>query len=71
MPEIIRMRNGAVQRAIFAALLTHPDSSMKATDVLMADLERIYDLWVEHHTKLPDEDRRRLSLKPVHLLAVE
>jgi len=39
--------------------------------VTLIDLERFYDLWVEHYTKLPDEDRRRLPLKPVYFLAIE
>lgn len=36
--------------------------------VTLIDLERFYDLWVEHYLKLPDEDRRRLPLKPVYFL---
>jgi restriction system protein len=39
--------------------------------VTLIDLERLYDLWVEHSPKLPDEDRRRLPLRPVWFLAVE
>jgi restriction system protein len=39
--------------------------------VTLIDLERFYDLWVEHYPKLPDEDRRRLPLKPVYFLAFE
>lgn len=39
--------------------------------VTLIDLERFYDLWVEHYPKLPDEDRRRLPLQPIYFLAPE
>jgi restriction system protein len=37
--------------------------------VTLIDLERLFDLWVEHYVKLPEEDRRRLPLQPIHFLA--
>lgn len=39
--------------------------------ITLIDIERLYDLWVEHYAKLPDEDRRRLPLQPVYFLAPE
>jgi restriction system protein len=39
--------------------------------VTLIDMERFYDLWVEHYGKLPDEDRRRLPLHPIYFLAPE
>ena len=37
----------------------------------LINIERFYDLWVEHYPKLPDEDRRRLPLQPIYFLAPE
>ena len=39
--------------------------------VTLIDLEKLYDLWVEHSPKLSDEDRRKFPLKPVWFLAVD
>ncbi len=39
--------------------------------VTLIDLERFFDLWVEHYSKLSDEDKRRLPLQPIHFLAPE
>jgi restriction system protein len=39
--------------------------------VVLVDLERLFDLWVEHYARLNDEARRRLPLKPIHFLAPE
>jgi restriction system protein len=39
--------------------------------VTLIDIERLYDLWVEHYPNLPDEDRRRLPLQPIYFLAPE
>lgn len=39
--------------------------------VTLIDLERFFDLWVEHYSRLPDEDRRRLPLQPIYFLAPE
>jgi restriction system protein len=36
--------------------------------VTLIDLVRLYDLWVEHYPKMPDDDRRRLPLRPVYFL---
>lgn len=37
--------------------------------VTLVDLERLFDLWVEHYRKLDDEARRRLPLRPIWFLA--
>lgn len=39
--------------------------------VTLIDMEKLFDLWVEHAPKLPDEDRRRLPLRPVWFLDLE
>jgi restriction system protein len=35
---------------------------------MLIDLQRLFDLWVEHYDKIPEEARRLLSLKPVYFL---
>jgi restriction system protein len=37
--------------------------------VTLVDLERLFDLWVEHYNRLDDAARRRLPLRPIHFLA--
>jgi restriction system protein len=37
--------------------------------VTLLDLERLFDLWVEHYGKLDDAARRRLPLQPIYFLA--
>lgn len=37
--------------------------------ITLLDLDRLFDLWVEHYPKLDEEARRRLPLKPIHFLA--
>jgi restriction system protein len=39
--------------------------------VTLVDLERLFDLWVEHYGALDEAARRRLPLKPIHFLAPE
>jgi restriction system protein len=39
--------------------------------VTLVDLERLFDLWVEHYGKLDEAARRRLPLQPIHFLAPE
>lgn len=38
--------------------------------VTLVSLERLCDLWVEYYSKLDDDARRRLPLRPVHFLAL-
>jgi restriction system protein len=37
--------------------------------VTLVDLERLFDLWVEHYPKLDEPSRRRLPLQPIWFLA--
>jgi len=37
--------------------------------ITLIDLETLFDLCVEHYTKLGDDARRRLPLRPIHFLA--
>lgn len=39
--------------------------------VTLVDLEKLFDLWVEHYKKLEDSARRRLPLQPIYFLAPE
>jgi restriction system protein len=39
--------------------------------VTLLDLEKLFDLWVENYSKLNDDGRRRLPLKPIQFLAPE
>ena len=36
--------------------------------IMLLDLKRLFDLWVEHYRKIPDASRRLLPLRPVHYL---
>lgn len=37
--------------------------------VTLVDLERLFDLWVEHYSKLDESARRSLPLQPIYFLA--
>jgi restriction system protein len=37
--------------------------------ISLLDLEKLFDLWVEHYEKLDDAARRRMPLKPIYFLA--
>jgi len=37
--------------------------------ITLLDLEKLFDLWVEHYDKLTESERRLLPLKPVYYLA--
>ena len=37
----------------------------------LINLEKFFDLWVEHYSGLTDDARRRLPLRPIHFLAPE
>ena len=39
--------------------------------ITLIDLEKLFDLWVEHYIELSEEARRRLPLKPIYFLAPE
>jgi restriction system protein len=37
--------------------------------VTLVDLERLFELWIEHYDDLEDDARRRMPLKPIYFLA--
>ena len=37
--------------------------------VTLVDLERFFDLWVEHYDRLDEVARRRFPLQPIYFLA--
>jgi Restriction endonuclease len=37
--------------------------------ISLIDLQRFFDLWIEHYTAVQEEDRQRLPLTAVHFLA--
>lgn len=37
--------------------------------ITLLDLERLFDLWVQHYDKIGETDRALLSLKPVYFIA--
>ncbi len=37
--------------------------------IMLVDLKRLFDLWVEHYDKIPEAQRRLLPLRPVYYLA--
>jgi restriction system protein len=39
--------------------------------VTLVNLEKLFDLWVQHYGRLSDEARVRLPLRPIHFLAPE
>lgn len=39
--------------------------------LMLVDAQRLFDLWVEHYDKIPDEQRRLLPLRPIYYLNLE
>jgi len=39
--------------------------------VILVDLKRLFDLWVEHYNDIPEDYRRLLLLKQIHFLVPE
>jgi restriction system protein len=37
--------------------------------IMLVDLKRLFDLWIEHYERVPEEKRRLLPLRKVHFLA--
>lgn len=37
--------------------------------IMLVDLKRLFDLWTEHYTQVPEAQRRLLPLRPVYYLA--
>ena len=38
--------------------------------IMLVDLRRLFDLWVEHYARIPEQYRRLLPLKPVYFLSL-
>jgi len=38
--------------------------------IMLVDLRRLFDLWVEHYARIPEQYRRLLPLKPVYFLSI-
>jgi restriction system protein len=43
--------------------------SQEKRRISLLDLEKLFDLWVEHYEKMGDAARRRMPLKPVYFMA--
>jgi restriction system protein len=39
--------------------------------IMLVDLKRLFDLWIEHYEAIPEATRRLLPLRPVHFLEIE
>jgi restriction system protein len=37
--------------------------------IMLLDLKRLFDLWIEHYAQIPELQRRLLPLRPVYYLA--
>jgi len=37
----------------------------------LVDLDKLFELWVQHYDEIPDADRQRLPLAPVYFLAAD
>ncbi len=45
--------------------------SQQGRRIMLVDLRRLFDLWVEHYDHIPETYRRTFALKPVYFLAPE
>lgn len=43
--------------------------SQERRRIMLIDLKRLFDLWVQHYPQIPDADRGLLPLKPIYYLA--
>ncbi|MFQ5719477.1 MAG: restriction endonuclease [Acidobacteriota bacterium] len=43
--------------------------SQEKRKMMLVDLNRLFDLWVEHYDRIPEAQRRLLPLRPIHYLA--
>jgi restriction system protein len=39
--------------------------------LMLIDARRLFDLWIEHYARIPDEQRRLLPIKPIYYLDLE
>jgi len=40
-------------------------------NIMLVDARRLFDLWIEHYDRIPEEQRRLMPLKPIHYLDLE
>ena len=45
--------------------------SQEKRKLMLLDAERLFDLWVEHYAKIPDDKRQLMPLKPIYYLNLE
>ena len=58
-----------ISAAGFSQQAAREARSQEKRRLKMIDLEDFVELWVQNMQRLPDQDRRRLPLKPVYFLA--
>ncbi len=45
--------------------------SQERRKIMLVDARRLFDLWVEHYSRIPEEQRRLMPLKPIYYLDLE
>ena len=45
--------------------------SQERRKLMLVDARRLFDLWIEHYARIPDEQRRLLPVKPIYYLDLE
>jgi len=45
--------------------------SQERRKLMLVDARRLFDLWIEHYARIPDEQRRLLPIKPIYYLDLE
>lgn len=53
----------------FTSIAESEARSQERRRLTLIDLEKLFDLWVEHYEKLSESDKQLLPLRPVHYLA--
>ncbi len=55
----------------FTSDATSEARTQETRKVTLLDLERLFDLWIEHYNKIAEPDKQLLPLKPIYYLAPE
>lgn len=58
-----------VTTSTFTKDAEHEARAQHRRKITLLDLQRLFDLWVEHYQQLDDSARRRLPLQPIYFLA--
>lgn len=53
----------------FTSDATTEARNQESRRITLIDLERLFDLWVQHYEQLPDVDQQRLPIRPAYFLA--